>query len=97
MVDNAFIRQSSEILKKRRKPVQKIELHLILERIIVVVFLYLGFLNGVLTDSLIHKNKDDIIVTIHRKGFIFNQAQTHYAGGLLAVAMMNTYDFKITF
>ena len=40
MVDNAlFIKQSSEILKKRRKPIQKIELHRIRKRIIVVVFL----------------------------------------------------------
>ena len=31
------------------------------------------------------------------KDFIFNQAQTHFAGGLPAVAMMNTYDLKIRF
>ena len=28
------------------------------------------------------------------KDFIFNLAQTHYARGLPAVAMMNTYDLK---
>ena len=51
----------------------------------------------VLTDSLIPKNKDDIIITVHRKGFYFNLAQTRYAGGLPALVMMNTYDLKIRF
>ena len=72
MVDNAlFIIQSREILKKRRKPIQKIELHLILERIIVVVFYSWAFRMRVLTDSLTHKNKDDILITVHRKEFHF--------------------------
>ena len=31
------------------------------------------------------------------KNFIFNVAQTHYAEGLPAVAMMKTYDLKICF
>ena len=31
------------------------------------------------------------------KNFMFNVAQTHNAGGLPTVAMMNTYDLKICF
>ena len=56
-----------------------------------------AFRMRVLTDSLIHKNKDDIIITVHRKGFYFSCGTNPLRWETPAFPMINTYDLKIRF